>query len=115
MKKMKLLASSLYASAITASMQMAFATVGTASSQTLPSEVVNVVNNILGAVSAVGIVVAIGMIVYAGFKFLTAGAGEKAKAKDMLVPMIVGGALVALAGPIATWIWGMLSGGTAAT
>ena len=39
MKKMKLLTSSLYASAITASMQMAFATVGTASSQTLPSEV----------------------------------------------------------------------------
>jgi len=74
-----------------------------------PSKVVQAVNNILGGVSVVGVIVAAGMILYAGFKFLTAGAGEKAKAKDMLVPMAVGGILVALAGPIATWVWGLVN------
>ena len=72
---------------------------------TFPSKVVTAVNGILGAVTAVGVIVAAGMILYAGFKFLTAGAGEKAKAKDMLVPMCVGAILVAFAGPIANWAW----------
>ena len=74
-----------------------------------PSKVVTAVNNILGGVSVVGVIVAAGMILYAGFKFLTAGAGEKAKAKSILVPMAVGGILVALAGPIATWVWGLVN------
>ena len=106
MKKIKMLTSSLYAMAITASTQMALATVNTG----IPTEVSQTVSRILGAVSAVGVIVAVGMIIYAGFKFLTAGAGEKAKAKDMLVPMIVGATLVALAGPIANWIWGLVGG-----
>ena len=74
------------------------------------AKVKNAVSNILGGVQVVGIVVAAAMILYAGFKFLTAGAGEKAKAKDMLVPMAVGSILVALAAPIANWIWGLVTG-----
>ena len=76
----------------------------------VPSKVFDAVSRILGGISTVGIIVAAGMIIYAGFKFLTAGAGEKAKAKDMLVPMAVGGILVAFAGPIAGWIWNMVAG-----
>ena len=79
------------------------------SAKGFPKPVVDAVNNILKGVSTVGVIVAAGMILYAGFKFLTAGAGEKAKAKDMLVPMAVGGILVALAGPIATWVWGLVN------
>ncbi len=76
-----------------------------AAAVTFPTKVTQAVNGILGAVTAVGVIVAAGMILYAGFKFLTAGAGEKAKAKDMLVPMCVGAILVAFAGPIANWAW----------
>ena len=83
------------------------ATAGTVSN--IPSQVVTAVSNILKGISTVGILVAAGMIIYAGFKFLTAGAGEKAKAKDMLVPLAVGAVLVAFAGPIATWAWGMVT------
>ena len=80
--------------------------------QTLPSDVIKIVGNVLGAVQAVGIIAAVGMLLYAGFKFLTAGAGEKAKAKDMLVPFAVGAGLVALAPAIANWVWGTIMGVT---
>ena len=84
----------------------------TASKQALPSDVITIVGNVLGAVQAVGIIAAVGMLLFAGFKFLTAGAGEKAKAKDMLVPFAIGAGLVALAPAIANWIWGTIMGVT---
>ena len=107
LNKWKMLTSSLYATSIAASMQIVLAD---GPSTGIPTQVSSVVTNILNGISAVGVIVAVGMIIYAGFKFLTAGAGEKAKAKDMLVPLIVGAALVALAGPIANWVWGLVGG-----
>ena len=95
--------------------QASVALASTGGAGKFPSKVVKAVNNILGGVSVVGVIVAAGMILYAGFKFLTAGAGEKAKAKSILVPMAVGGILVALAGPIATWVWGLVNTNSAET
>lgn len=77
--------------------------------QTLPGEVTNVVNNILGALQAVGVIVAVGLLIYAGFKYMTAGAGDKAKTKDMLVPFAVGALLIATAPFIANWIFNSIA------
>ena len=75
----------------------------------LPDEVVSLVNTVLGYAKAVGLVVAIGMLTFAGFKYLTAGAGEKAKAKDMFVPLAIGAGLVILAPFIGETIWNALN------
>ncbi len=75
----------------------------------LPPEVIELVNTILGYAQAAGVVIAIGMLTYAGFKYLMAGAGEKAKAKDMFVPLAVGAGLVMLAPFIGQTIWNALS------
>jgi hypothetical protein len=92
---------------------MAMASI-TAAPVTLPSQVNDLVGQILGYAKAAGLIVAIGMLTFAGFKYLTAGAGEKAKAKDMFVPLAIGAALVILAPFIGDAIWTSLSGaGTA--
>ena len=106
--KMKVAVSSLYASAIATNLNVAFA-LG------LPSELNPVITNIFTAVQIVGVIVAVAMITWAGFKFLTAGAGEKAKAKDQLVPIVIGAILIAFAGTIGKWIWnGVLNKGVSA-
>ncbi len=55
------------------------------------------VTNILGIVQWIGIIVGVVMIIWVGVKYLMAGAGEKAKAKETLIPMLVGAGLVILA------------------
>ena len=55
---------------------------------------------LLGTLQWVGYLVAIGMIIWVGIKYLTSGAGEKAKAKETLIPIVIGAVLVAGA----TWI-----------
>ena len=112
LNKAKLTKAMITMSLVASQASVAFATT---SAGKFPSKVVQAVNNILGGVSVVGVIVAAGMILYAGFKFLTAGAGEKAKAKSILVPMAVGGILVALAGPIATWVWSLVNTNNAST
>ena len=68
------------------------------------------ISSALGIAQFIGFVVAIIMLIWVGVKYLTSGAGKQAEAKDMLVPLIVGAALVALAGPIANWVWGLVGG-----
>ena len=70
-----------------------------------PEGLDNLVGRVLGAAQIVGLIIAIGMLTFAGFKYLTAGAGDKAKAKDMFVPLAVGAGLVALAPTIGNWVW----------
>lgn len=108
--KMKVLTIALNAIVISGMASVAFAA-GTS----LPASVVTAIDWALSAVQAVGVFVAIGMLTFAGFKFLTAGAGEKAKAKDMLVPMVIGAILVIFATSLAKWIWGGLQGGGSGT
>lgn len=67
----------------------------------------SVVGTILGAMKFVGYVVAIVMIIYVGIKYLTAGAGEKAKIKDTLVPMLAGALLIIFGMTLVDWIWGL--------
>lgn len=55
---------------------------------------------LLGTLQWVGYLVAIGMLIWVGIKYLMSGAAEKAKAKETLIPIVVGAVLVAGA----TWI-----------
>ena len=59
------------------------------------------VETILGVAQWIGFIVGIAMIIWVGVKYLTSGAGKKAEAKDTLIPIVIGAALVALAPTIA--------------
>jgi len=71
------------------------------------------VTTVLGVVQWIGFIVAIAMLIYVGIKYLTAGAGEKAKVKDTLIPMLIGAVLVALAPTIAKAVFSTLGGSSA--
>lgn len=55
---------------------------------------------VLGTMQWIGYLIAIGMIIWAGIRFLVSGAGEKAKAKEVALPIVIGAVLIAGA----TWI-----------
>lgn len=61
----------------------------------------NTANMILGVMQWIGYVIAVGMIIFCGIKYLMSGAGEKAKVKDTLVPLLIGAILIAGASTIA--------------
>lgn len=71
----------------------------------LPTGADTVAVNAFAAIKAVAMIVAVFIIVFFGIKYLTAGAGEKAKTKEMMVPFLIGAALIMLAPNIAEWIW----------
>ena len=66
----------------------------------LDSSAESKIKGFLGTLQFVGYFVAIGMLIWVGIKYLTSGAGEKAKAKETLIPILIGAILVAGA----TWI-----------
>ena len=57
------------------------------------------------ALQWIGYLVAIGMIMWVGIRYLLSAAGEKAKAKEMLMPMFIGAFLVVAATSIAAAIF----------
>ena len=63
----------------------------------------------LGIAQFIGFVVAIIMLIWVGVKYLTSGAGKKAEAKDTLIPIVIGAALVALAPTIAKFLFDQVS------
>ena len=63
---------------------------------------------LLGTLQWIGYLVAIGMVIWVGIRYLISGAGEKAKAKEMLVPVVIGAVLVAGATWIASTLFGAL-------
>lgn len=65
--------------------------------------------SVLGVMQWGGYIVAIGMLIWVGIKYVTAGAGEKAKAKETLVPIVIGAVLIAAAVSIAGAIFGAVS------
>ncbi len=69
------------------------------------SDVEDIVVNIFGVFQWIGYVVAVFMLVWAGIRYVTSSAGEKANVKETLVPMVVGAILVAGATIFATVIF----------
>lgn len=61
--------------------------------------------SILGVIQWVGYVIAIGMIIWVGIKYVMSGAGEKAKAKETLIPIVIGAVLIAGAATIAQFVF----------
>ena len=68
------------------------------------------ISSALGIAQFIGFVVAIIMLIWVGVKYLTSGAGKKAEAKDTLIPIVIGAALVALAPTIAKFLFDQFSG-----
>ncbi len=77
----------------------------------LNKDLTDAINVVLGAARWIGLVVGTGMIIYIGVKYLTAGAGKKAEAKETAIPLLIGAGLVMLAPQIASWVFGLFSSG----
>ena len=65
----------------------------------------------LGIATWIGLIVGVVMVIWVGGKYLMAGAGEKAKAKETLVPMLIGACLIALAPMIINTIYTTMTTG----
>lgn len=52
--------------------------------------------SILGVVQWIGYMLGIGMIIFVGIKYVCAGAGEKAKVKETLFPILLGAILITM-------------------
>ena len=76
----------------------------------IPSDVNNAISTVLSAAQWIGLVVGVGMIIYIGVKYLTAGAGKKAEAKETAIPLLIGAGLVMLAPTVANWVFGLFKG-----
>lgn len=61
---------------------------------------------LIGTLKWIGYVVAIGMIMWSGIKYVMSGAGEKAKVKETLVPIVIGAILVVAAVEITGAVFG---------
>ena len=72
---------------------------------TMPGDSQPFIEKILGALQNAGMIVGTFILVFFGFKYLTAGATEKAKTKEMMAPFLIGAAVIILAPAIANWIW----------
>lgn len=64
---------------------------------------------ILGVMQWLGYAIAVGMIIFCGIKFVMAGAGEKAKIKETLVPILIGAILIACAVTITRAAFGLFA------
>ena len=67
----------------------------------------NTAMKVMGTVQTIGFIVAVIMVMWVGIKYLTAGAGEKAKVKDTMVPILVGAIMIVAATNIAGWLFGI--------
>lgn len=64
-------------------------------------------NAIIGALRWVGYIIAVGMMVYIGIKYVMASADEKADLKSSLVKYFIGAILITLAATIVGWIFNL--------
>ena len=72
---------------------------------TAPTGEIDGFGKVLGVIQYIGILVAVVMVMYVGVKYLTAGASKKAEAKETMVPVLIGAALLALAPSVVKWIF----------
>ena len=52
------------------------------------------INTVLGVIQTIGYIVAVVMVMYAGIKFLMSSAGERAKVKETLIPIVIGAIVI---------------------
>jgi len=52
------------------------------------------VNTVLGIIQTIGYIVAVAIVMWVGIKYLTAGATERAKVKNTLMPIAVGAIII---------------------
>ena len=60
---------------------------------------------IIGAIQIVGYLIAAGMIVYIGVKYIMASASEKADLKGLAIKYVIGAVLIVFGTTIASWIF----------
>ncbi len=77
-------------------------------------EIEDTAGTILGIIQWVGLVIAVAMVLYVGIKYLTSTAGKKAEAKETMVPILIGAALLALAPTVVRWIFDAVGGNSTA-
>lgn len=70
----------------------------------LPSQAQGLANSIIGWLQWGGYVIAIGMIVFAGIKYIIAAADEKASLKGMLTKIVIGSIIIATASTIVRFL-----------
>ena len=63
------------------------------------------VEGLLGTIQFVGYAIAIGMLIYAGIRYVMAPANEKADLKSAMIKYVIGAILIAGASSIAGWIF----------
>ena len=65
--------------------------------------------SVLGVMQWGGYIIAVGMLIWVGIKYVTSGAGKKAEAKETLIPIVVGAVLIAAAVTIAEAVFGAVA------
>ena len=68
---------------------------------------------IIGAIQIVGYLIAAGMIVYIGVKYIMASASEKADLKGLAIKYVIGAILIVFGTTIASWIFSINGGSSA--
>ncbi len=71
------------------------------------NSVSNIGNNILGIIQVVGTVVAVGVLMVLGIKYMMGSAEEKAEYKKTMIPYLIGAILLFAAVNLASWIVGI--------
>ena len=107
----KFLSLLLVAMCLLTSFGMCFATTLTPGAQIDPN--VGAVSNkldspvraVLGVIKWAGYIIAAGMIIYIGIKYLMASASEKADLKGLAIKYVIGAVLIVFGTTIASWIF----------
>lgn len=66
------------------------------------------VSDILGAIQWIGYVIALGMLIYVGIKYIMSSAQEKADLKSNMVRFVIGAIIIAGASTIFGWVKGIV-------
>ncbi len=66
--------------------------------------VVNIGNNILSIIQVVGTVIAVGVLMVLGIKYMMGSAEEKAEYKKTMLPYLIGAILLFAAVNLANWV-----------
>ncbi len=62
-------------------------------------------SEILGAIQWIGLVLAVAMVLFCGIKYMTSVSGKKAEAKQTIIPVLIGAAILAIAPILVNWIF----------
>ena len=74
------------------------------------NSVSNIGNNILGIIQVVGTVVAVGVLMVLGIKYMMGSAEEKAEYKKTMIPYLVGARLIFAGATIVNVVYNLVTG-----